>query len=112
VKLYVAGPMRLRPAYNAPAFAAAAASLRQAGYEVITPIETDQRVDPTFDHYRHTATPEQIAQFQVESSLAMAGCDGVALLPGWEASKGTAAELDLARRWGMEVREAGEWVRP
>ena len=83
MKLYVAGPMRGMPQYNRAAFEANAYVLRQAGYDVVTPIEVDRRVDPAFDHAIHVATPKQIARFQAESMAELARCDGVALLPGW-----------------------------
>jgi hypothetical protein len=39
----------------------------------------------------------------------MLRCDGVALLPDWEESRGAKIEEALARELGMDVRPIGEW---
>jgi hypothetical protein len=110
VKLYLAGAMRGKPAYNAAAFGIEAIRLRSAGYRVVTPIEIDRRVCPTFCHYCHVATAEQVAQFQAASMAELATCDGVALLDGWEASAGTAQEIALARSLRLTVGTVDEWM--
>jgi len=110
VKLYLAGPMRTKPAYNAAAFGVEAMRLRAAGYRVRTPIEIDREVDPTFCHYCHVATAEQVARFQAASMTELATCDGVALLDGWETSAGTAEEIALARSLRLDVRTVDEWI--
>jgi nucleoside 2-deoxyribosyltransferase len=110
MKLYVAGPMRGMPQYNRAAFEANAYVLRQAGYDVVTPIEVDRRVDPAFDHAIHVATPKQIARFQAESMAELARCDGVALLPGWRGSVGTMQEIDLACSLRIPCGELPVWL--
>lgn len=110
MKLYLAGPMRSRPSYNAAAFGIESMRLRAAGYRVVTPIEIDRRVCPTFCHYCHVASPEQVARFQAASMAELATCEGVALLPGWETSAGTANEIALARSLRLTVGTVDEWV--
>lgn len=110
MRLYLAGPMRSLPAYNAFAFHDAATELRQHGYEVITPIEIDNRVDPAFDHRIHIATPEQVKKFQHASLIELAKCDGVALLSGWRKSVGVQTELDLACAFQITCGEVALWL--
>ena len=110
MRLYLAGPMTNKPHYNADRFALAASILRSYGYAVVTPIEIDKRVDPTFDHYAHRATAEQIARFQAASMAEMATCDGVALLPGWRDSEGTVREVDMAMRLKIQCAEIPAWI--
>ncbi len=110
MKLYLAGPMRLKPAYNAFAFHDTATELRQHGYDVVTPIEIDNRVDPTFDHQIHKATPKQVKMFQHASLIELAKCDGVAMLPGWRESKGVQTELDLACAFRIPCGEVLVWL--
>jgi hypothetical protein len=102
--------MRSKPAYNAAAFGVESMRLRAAGYRVRTPIEIDKTVDPTFCHYCHVARPEQVARFQAASMAELATCDGVALLPGWETSAGTAQEIALALSLRLTVGTVDEWV--
>ena len=110
MRLYLASPMRSRPAYNAFAFHDTATELRLHGYEVITPIEIDNRVDPTFDHRIHKATPEQVEKFQHACLVELAKCDGVALLSGWRESKGVQTELDLACAFQIPCGEVAVWL--
>ncbi len=107
-RLLLCGPMRGLPHYNAPAFEAAAAQLRAAGYEVVSPVEMDRAAG--FDHATMTATPGQVRQFQTAVLAEIAGSDGLALLPGWEKSEGVRAEVDVARRWGKPFLTVDAWI--
>ncbi|WP_250865650.1 DUF4406 domain-containing protein [Caballeronia sp. INSB1] len=94
MKLYVAGPMSGFPELNFPAFHAEAARLRVLGFEIVNPAEIN--ADPTagwLDCMR--ADIKQLVD-----------CDGIALLPGWEQSKGATVEHALARGLGLRVIEA------
>jgi hypothetical protein len=90
-RVYVAGPMTGLPAFNFPAFHAAAAQLRAIGYEVENPAENPQPACGTWLGYMRMA----IAQ--------VATVDAVILLPGWENSKGARVERDLAIGLGLDV---------
>lgn len=89
---YVAGPMSGLPAWNFPAFHAAAAKLRAEGLTVINPAEitTDTSVP------RHVCLKADIAQ--------LIHCDGIALLPGWEHSKGAQLESHIAEELCLKRR--------
>ena len=58
MKIYIAGPMRSYPAFNFPAFHAAAKDLRERGHAVWSPAENDEKMgfDPSkatgLFHYR------------------------------------------------------------
>lgn len=98
-RLYVAGPMSGLPEYNYPAFKAAAAELRECGFEVICPAENGLPADaPWIDHMRvdigHLLT-----------------CSAVAVLPGWENSRGARLEVHLARELGLTVQPVQAWVQ-
>jgi hypothetical protein len=94
--------------YNAPAFRDAARSLRDAGYEVVSPVEIDRALG--FDHYTMTATPEQVAVFQEAFKAEIATSDGLALLPGWEKSEGAMAEVQEAMRMGLPYMPVKAWL--
>lgn len=77
--------------FNFPAFHSAARSLRQAGYDVVSPAEV---------------SPDQSRSWNEAMRIdlrAMLECDTVALLPGWEDSKGAKIESELARIIGILV---------
>lgn len=103
---YLAGPMRGYEEFNFPAFHSATSVLRGLGYGIISPAEMDLEMglDPT------VANTSAEGEFDVADALrrdtaaiAGPGCDGVVLLPGWEASKGANAERAFALAIGKEV---------
>ena len=96
--IYISGPMTGLPDFNYPAFHAAARALREAGYTVVNPAENGLPADaPWSDHMR-----EDIRQ--------MMDCDGVAVLPGWQVSKGAKLETMVATAIGMRVRSLALWL--
>lgn len=89
-RIYIAGPMTNMPALNFPAFRRAAADLRGQGHEVVSPAEINS--DPKaawLDCMR--ADIKQLVD-----------CDAIALLPGWQASRGASLEAHIAEKLGME----------
>lgn len=97
-KLYVAGPMTGLPEFNYPAFDAAAAALRQAGYQVVNPAEDGLPLDAPYEHHLRLA----IARLM--------GCQAVATLPGWRHSKGAKLEVHNALEVGMRVAPVELWL--
>lgn len=95
-RVYVAGPMRGIPEYNAPAFAFATDALRRAGFEVFSPSEEDVALGivppPT------GRTRKALRRFPIGNDLKfIAEGDGVFLLEGWEQSEGAMLEAYVAR---------------
>jgi hypothetical protein len=81
--------------WNYPAFHAAAAHLREAGHEVMSPAENfngDQSLP--WDTYLRTALRQV--------TLA----EAIAVLPGWANSKGAALEVAVAAALGMAILDA------
>lgn len=89
-RTYLAGPMSGIPDLNFPAFHKAAASLRASGYEVINPAEIN--ADPNAKWA--DAMRQDIAQ--------LVTCDAIALLPGWDKSRGASLEYTIAHALGMK----------
>jgi len=97
-KVYIAGPMTGIDELNFPLFNAEAARLRALGWEVTNPAEVQ---------------PDQTAQWidcMLDDIPALMSCDVVALLPGWETSKGARIEHCVALNHGMEVVMAADLV--
>jgi hypothetical protein len=115
MKIYIAGPMTGIKYFNAPAFADAAFRLRLVGYDVFSPAEND--INNGFELGKmtgHEALTDHGYSLReaLKQDLAWI-CDnaeGIAVLPGWEKSKGVAAEIALATALGIPFRTVMDWV--
>lgn len=113
MKLYLAGPMSGYKNFNFPAFMAAAAMLRGLGHEVFNPAERDlERDGPEFSKSETGSVLEAEAKgFNRRVAITddlmyiINEAEGIALLPGWEASKGANAELWTAKFLDLQVLE-------
>lgn len=113
MKIYVAGPMRGIPEFNFPAFNAATEKLRAEGHTVFNPAEKDNERHGTDISKGNTAGCEETAAkehgFNLREALGIdlayicAEADAIALLPGWENSKGAKAERATAEALGLEI---------
>lgn len=90
-RIYLSGPMTGTPDHNIPAFNAASQKLRLLGYDVVNPAEITPQNGTTWEDYMR-------ADLQ-----ALLTCDTIALMVGWENSKGAHLGLHLAHRVGMTV---------
>lgn len=97
--LYLSGPMTGLKHFNYPAFQAAAAQLRQAGYTVVCP--TENGVPSTAPWAQH---------LRVDLVNLLRHCTAVATLPGASASKGATLELTVARSLAMPIHTVEAWL--
>ena len=102
MKVYLAGKMRCLPSFGAEEFRKAARVLRERGFEVVSPLETDEAVGITVDGL--TGFEDLADQgFDIRSTLmadleaVLFDVDAVVLLPGWRGSRGALAEYATAR---------------
>lgn len=97
MKVYISGPMTGYPGFNYEAFNAAEATLAAKGHEPINPAR--HPVDPswTWSDYLRTDLRDVLA------------ADAVAVLPGWECSRGAALEVHVAHSLGMTVLPIDRW---
>lgn len=114
LKIYLAGPMTGIVEFNFPAFHAAAAQLRAEGHEVFNPAEADiERHDGVDISIGNVNGDPAVAAAQhgFDRRVALgqdldwicAEADAVALLPGWQASKGATAERAVALALGLQI---------
>lgn len=96
MRLYIAGPMSGLPDFNYPAFHAAEARLRAAGYETLNPANNGER--DSWEGYMRAAIA-QVVQ-----------ADGIAYLPGSYGSRGARLELRLAEELGMKTAPLDSWI--
>jgi hypothetical protein len=113
MKIYLAGPMQGYAEFNFPAFKAFAALLRAQGHEVFNPAERDIERHGGVDISKDNPTgsvkqSEDTHGFSLRDALhddmvwICRNAEGIALLPGWEASKGANAEWALAKALGLK----------
>ena len=95
-RIYVAGPMTGLPEFNFPAFHAAAARLREAGWESV--------VNPAGNFGGRTDMPR--ASYLRADVALLVTCDAIALLPGWEESPGATLEVIIAAELGLRFLDA------
>lgn len=101
MRLYVSGPITNMPELNKPVFASASARLRDAGHTVINPHEIG---DPselllTWESY-----------LRADLAFMLTGADALALLSGWEHSRGATLERHVATALRWEVRPWTDWL--
>lgn len=115
-KVYLAGPMRGIKDFNFPAFFAAADELRANGYEVFNPAERDTKEWGADNLKTATGSETEVSERLGKNGLSLARecfladtefickhADAIALLPGWENSKGAKAEKALCEAIGLGV---------
>lgn len=91
-RIYVAGPMSgYEPHYNFSSFDYVEKQLIALGHEVENPASTGIIEGWEWSDYLRSALTQLLR------------CDKVALLPGWESSKGARLEVDLADRVGIQT---------
>lgn len=90
-RIYLAGPMTGLQDFNYPAFHAEAARLRALGYQVENPAENPEPACGSWAMYMRAALRQLLT------------CDRVALLPGWEGSKGAREEVRVSATLGIAV---------
>ena len=88
------------PDLNFPAFTEAAAQLRAAGYAVVNPAEL-----PQADQGDWTA-----CMWTDIEAMARARVTGLAVLPGWENSRGASTEYALCRAMGLPTYPVQQWL--
>jgi hypothetical protein len=93
MSVYLAGPMSGLDKFNFPAFVAAAADLRQRGFDVASPAEHDLETgfNPTLNSL-DGFNPETAMRWDLGKVFDL---DAVVVLPGWETSRGAAIETRL-----------------
>jgi hypothetical protein len=108
-KVYIAGPMRGFPRYNAPAFRYAAKELRELGWEIRSPVEMDKEVGidvsvlPEDTDWSNFPPDFDSASCYKRCFGALEWCDAVYCLRGWEKSLGAQAEIHMAQWMGKTL---------
>ena len=112
-RVYVAGPMRGVKDFNFPAFDQAARFFRQNGWDVTNPADLDRAAPNGVARSDEEASSEERVTEYMQRDLAdnllkyrASNGDAIALLPGWEKSRGAVAEFAVARWAGLRILDA------
>lgn len=100
MKIYVAGPITGVEGYRQN-FEKACEYLVDEGYEVASPTWFDAQGEMLQWGWN---------EYMRATIQMMLNCDGVALLDGWEKSKGAQVEVDLANKIGIPVHDLTDWT--
>ena len=101
--LYIAGPMTGYPEFNYPAFREAAQRLGELGHITLNPVDSE-KWNPT------PGTPQSWQWYMRHAIRMVLEAEGVALLPGWEKSKGATLEHQIATALGLDIRTLDQWI--
>jgi hypothetical protein len=117
MNVYVAGPMRGHKDFNFPAFNAATTRLRALGHVVFNPAERDVAKHGDVFHVAE-GDETKVKGFSLREALGAdmawitSKADAIALLPGWEQSKGATAEAYLGFALGIRVAAIETYFEP
>lgn len=101
MRLYVGGPMSGLPHNNHPAFAYACRRLYLAGHTPVSPHTLEANV---YMQLQKGMTRGELYCAVIPGDIvALASCQGMIVLPGFESSDGTAFELHGAELFQLEV---------
>jgi hypothetical protein len=114
MKLYLAGPMSGIEDFNYPQFKAVAAWLRDPnGYEVLNPQEIDElhpkkvcgEGDSSAEAIQNCpeCSPRDWSWYMRIALGMVLESEAIALLPGWEKSRGARRELDISLDLGNKI---------
>lgn len=114
MRVYLSGPMSGYPSFNVPAFTEAAEYLRGLGFFVISPHEADEK--DGIGGYTKRSPDGDVSALTAQTGetwgsllsrdikiIADGQIDVVAVLPGWEKSKGARLEVFTAILLGKPV---------
>lgn len=99
--VYVAGPMRGIPNHNFPTFDIAALALQRLAFYVFNPADFDRQMGLDEATTDEDVTPQILRDCLDRDLNAICRCTHIALLPGWEASRGVRPEAILAQTLGL-----------
>jgi len=98
----VAGPMTGIEDFNYPVFNAAADDLRAKGFDVLNPVDIEALND--------TGQPQAWDWYMRHAIAMVAQADGLAMLPGWENSKGARLEHAIAEALKLDIHPVWWWT--
>jgi hypothetical protein len=110
--IYVCGPISGYAQGNEPLFRQAATYLETRGHLTLVPhdIKPIHEGPCPISHTAQTTGDHGVACFlRIDIIEMLMQCDGVYVLPGWQASVGARLEIQVAAACGLEIRFADDY---
>lgn len=101
-RVYLAGPMTGFPEHNFPAFKNYTTWLRNHGYDVVSPEELENK---------ETGPRKSWEYYLTRDLRELLTCCAIAVLPGWEKSRGATLEIYVGWRLGFEIFDARDFEK-
>jgi len=98
---YLSGPMTGYPDFNFSLFQRAAKTLREKGFQIVSPSEMDE----SQGHWPWARRPKWGAYLGRDVTVIIEECDGIIMLPKWRDSPGCRIELFVALTQGHATLE-------
>lgn len=110
MRIYLAGPMTNRPHYNYAAFMDAQCQWEARGHKVLSPFDASERVwrrayNRSYDPFKDSCEygSDVMLECWLEDTDILLWSEGVALLRGWETSRGSRIEVQTALLFGKKL---------
>ncbi len=97
MRIYISGPMTGYPHLNRGAFQGAHTRLAALGHQAVDPGALGEQPGWAWADYLR------------DDLRMLLGAEAVAVLPGWQASRGATLEVHVAHQLGMTVRPIETW---
>lgn len=109
MKLFLSGPMSGHPYLNRRSFDDIATLLEEYGHDVVNPMDylyskdLDHKTEWTPDLYKEVL-------YDMIDTIMYHDIEGVVVIPGWEKSSGSCAEVAVAKAIGLPVCDKNYWM--
>jgi hypothetical protein len=110
VNIYLAGPMTGLPEYNFPEFARVSGILRGWGHDVVSPHEVPLPCGCKSSPPQCGADDHDWTEYLRSDLIALlAHAEGIALLDGWQKSRGALLETHVGSKLKLKIRRWADW---
>lgn len=109
LKLYTIGPITGKPKDNKPLFKEVQRTLKAHGYTCLIP--HDYVLPGTDWKDAMCISITAMLRLNQNDGVTKPAFDGIAMLDGWEESRGARIEHELAEIWGIPCKPWREWIK-
>ena len=105
MRVYIAGPMRGYPRDNHDEFDRIEKMWKDAGHDAVSPAYLGRALGKG-ESRGYNSGPKFMREVMVIDAVVICGCDAIALMQGWDTSRGATMELALSHSIGIDTYDA------